>query len=88
LLFAVSFTQEAAFLFYGASMPLSTAGGYAGRELRAVPNRLLRREDEIGCAVVAPVDALDRPATGSPRKRDGHHHESVRELLQRAARGV
>jgi hypothetical protein len=31
----------------------------------ALPNRLLRREGEIGCAVVAPVDALDRPATGS-----------------------
>jgi hypothetical protein len=34
----------------------------------AVPNRLLRREGEIGCAVVAPVDALDRPATGSTKE--------------------
>ena len=64
VLLAVPFSQEAAFLFYGASMLLGAACSYAGCELFAIPNWLLRREDEIGCPVFGPVDAVERERTG------------------------
>src|SRR5215469_16127355 len=53
-------TSDAALLFYGASLLLAAARGYAGCEVLAVPNWLLRRDDEVGCVVFAPVDALER----------------------------
>ncbi len=64
VLLAVPLTREAAFFFYGASMLLAAARGYAGCELFAIPNWLLRREDEIGCPVFGPVDAVERERTG------------------------
>jgi hypothetical protein len=56
----LSFTSDAALVFYGASMLLAAARGYAGCEVLAVPNWLLRRDDQVGCVVFAPVDALER----------------------------
>ena len=56
----LSFTSDAALIFYGASLLLAAARGYAGCEVLAVPNWLLRRDDQVGCVVFAPVDALDR----------------------------
>lgn len=56
----LGFTSDAALIFYGASMLLAAARGYAGCEVLAVPNWLLRRDDQVGCAVFAPVDALER----------------------------
>lgn len=64
VLLAAPFTREAAFFFYGTSMLLAAARGYAGCELFAVPNWLLRREDEIGCPVFGPVDAVEHERTG------------------------
>jgi hypothetical protein len=56
----LSFTSDAALVFYGASMLLAAARGYAGCEVLAVPNWLLRRDDQVGCVVFAPVDAIER----------------------------
>jgi hypothetical protein len=56
----LSFTSDAALIFYGASLLLAAARGYAGCEVLAVPNWLLRRDDQVGCLVFAPVDALER----------------------------
>jgi hypothetical protein len=56
----LEFTSDAALIFYGASMLQAAARGYAGREVLAVPNWLMRREDQVGCVVLAPVDALER----------------------------
>jgi hypothetical protein len=56
----LAFTSDAALLFYGASMLLAAARGYAGCEVLAVPNWLLRRDDQVGCVLFAPVDALER----------------------------
>jgi len=58
----LGFTSDAALLFYGASMLVAAARGYAGCEVLAVPNWLLRRDDQVGCLVFAPVDALERRA--------------------------
>jgi hypothetical protein len=56
-------TSDAALLFYGASMWLAAARGYAGCEVLAVSNWLLRRDDQIGCAVFWPIDRLERHRT-------------------------
>jgi hypothetical protein len=49
-------TSDAALLFYGASMLLAALRGYAGCEVLAVPNWLLDRDDQIGCALFWPID--------------------------------
>ena len=41
-------------------MLLAAARGYAGCEVLAVCNWLLRRHDEVGCLLFAPVDDLER----------------------------
>lgn len=56
----LSVTSDAALLFYGASMLLASARGYAGCEVTAVSNWLLRRDDQVGCALFLPVDHLER----------------------------
>ena len=56
----LSFTSGAAFLFYGASMLLAAVRGYAGCEVLAVSNWLLRRDDQVGCMVLSPIDHLER----------------------------
>ncbi|MGH3863786.1 hypothetical protein [Actinokineospora sp.] len=53
-------TSDATVIFYGASMLLAAARGYAGCEVLAVSNLLLRRDDQVGCVVFAPVDAIER----------------------------
>jgi hypothetical protein len=52
-------TSDAALLFYGASMLLAAVRGYAGCEVLAVSNWLLRRDDQVGCAVFWPIDQLE-----------------------------
>ncbi len=53
-------TSDAALVFYGASMLLAALRGYGGCEVLAVPNWLLRRDDQVGCAVFWPIDRLER----------------------------
>jgi hypothetical protein len=54
------FTSDAALLFYGASMLLAALRGYAGCEVLAVSNWLLRRDDQVGCVVFWPIDQFER----------------------------
>ena len=56
----LSFTSGAAFLFYGASMLVAAARGYAGCEVLAVSNWLLRRDDQVGYMVLSPIHQLER----------------------------
>ncbi|MGH3863795.1 hypothetical protein [Actinokineospora sp.] len=60
---ALAATSDAALIFYGASMLLAAVRGYAGCEVLAVSNWLLRRDDQIGCVVFGPVDAVERSRT-------------------------
>ena len=53
-------TSDATLVFYGASMLLAAAAGYAGCEVLAVPNWLLGRDDQVGCAVFGPLDRRER----------------------------
>jgi len=57
---ALSVTSGAAMIFYGASMLLAASRGYAGCEVLAVSKWVLHRDDQIGCLLFAPVDALAR----------------------------
>jgi hypothetical protein len=61
---AVDVSSDAALLFYGASMLVAAGRGYAGCEVLAVSNWLLRRDDQIGCAVFWPIDALEARRIG------------------------
>jgi hypothetical protein len=56
---ALSVTSDAALLFYGTSMLLAAARGYAGCEVLAISNWLLRRDDQIGCMLFWPVDTAE-----------------------------
>jgi hypothetical protein len=60
----LAFTSDAAVYFYGASMLLAAVRGYAGCEVLAVSNWLLRRDDQVGCVVFLPVDAVEARLSG------------------------
>jgi hypothetical protein len=72
---AVGELSDAALLFYGASMLLAAARGYAGCEVVAISNWLLGRDDRMGCAAFWPFDAWEArdagqivAAAGGPRE--------------------
>jgi hypothetical protein len=62
-LFIIPFTREAALLFFGASLLLAAARGYAGCEVLAITNWLLRRDDQVGCVVFSPLDEVEARVT-------------------------
>ena len=70
---AISFIGFAAFVFYGASMLLAALRGYAGCEVLAASNWLLHRDDQIGCLVLSPVDALEKRYRRSLRPAPDAH---------------
>ena len=55
----LSFSSNAAFVFYGASMLLAAARGYGGCEVLAISNWILGRDDQIGCLVLSPIDSYE-----------------------------
>lgn len=57
---ALSSTSDAALIFYGASMLLAAVRGYGGCEVLAVSNWVLRRDDQVGCLLFAPLDHAER----------------------------
>src|SRR5215469_11508027 len=56
----LSVTSDAALIFFGSAMALTALRGDAGCELLTPSNWLLRRHDQIACAVFASFDALDQ----------------------------
>ena len=50
----------------GLAMLLAAARGYAGCEVLAISNWLLRRDDQLGCMVFAPVDLAETQLRRSP----------------------
>ena len=59
----IDFLSDAALLFFGSSMLLSAYRGYAGCEVLAIPNWLLRRDDQVGCVLFDSIDTLENRAT-------------------------
>jgi hypothetical protein len=66
----LSFTSNAALVFYGASMLLAAARGYRGCEVLAISNWILRRDDQIGCLVLSPIDDYERRLKSTHSGRD------------------
>ena len=64
----LSFTSDAALIFYGASMLLAAVRGYGGCEVLAISNWVLRTDDQVGCFVLGPVDDAERRL----RQRQAH----------------
>jgi len=57
-------------LFYGGAMLLAAARRNCGCEVTAASNAILGRDDQLGCALFAPVDGLERarrPVTAGGR---------------------
>ncbi len=54
------FTSDATLIFVGSSLVLAAFRGSAGCEFLALSNWLLRRTDQIACAVFTPIDSLDQ----------------------------
>jgi hypothetical protein len=54
------FTSDATLIFVGSSLLLATLRGDAGCEFLALSNWLLRRNDQVACAVFTPIDSLER----------------------------
>jgi hypothetical protein len=55
----LSFTSDVVLIFYGGSMLLAALLGYAGCEVTAISNWILRRDDQIGCVVFTPIDYVE-----------------------------
>lgn len=64
-----SFTSDAAIVFVGCSMILAALLGYAGCEFLAFSNWLLRRRDQIACAIFTPIDSLEHRSLHSQIER-------------------
>jgi hypothetical protein len=54
------FTSDATLIFVGGSLLLAAFRGSAGCEFLALSNWLLRRHDQLACAVFTPIDSLER----------------------------
>jgi hypothetical protein len=61
-LFFLPATAGPAFVFYGFSMLVAAATRSGGCEVTAISNALLRRDDQIGCPLFAPVDLVAQRA--------------------------
>jgi hypothetical protein len=57
---SLSVLSDAALVFVGTTMLVAALRGYAGCEVLAISNWVLRRDDKIGCLVFAPVDLVER----------------------------
>lgn len=57
---AVSVLSDAALIFYGTTMLVAAARGYAGCEVLAISNWVLGRDDQVGCLLFEPIDRAER----------------------------
>ena len=60
----VSIVPEAAALFYGSMALVAGLQGNRGCEITALANWLRGRDDQVGCPLFEPFDALDRRRRG------------------------
>jgi hypothetical protein len=52
-------TGGAATLFYATTILAAAWRGQPGCEITVLPNWILRRDDQVGCPIFAPIDALE-----------------------------
>jgi len=59
------FTSDATLIFVGSCLLLAALRGEAGCEFLALSNWLLRRDDQVACAVFTPIDSLEQRGSRS-----------------------
>ena len=69
LVLSFVFAGEVLLLFYGSMMLVAAVSGSGGCEVTAVSNWLRGRDDQLGCPLFAPLDALDRASGAKPARR-------------------
>jgi hypothetical protein len=62
-------TVGTAFLFYGASMLVAAVRRAGDCEVTAISNAVLGRDDQVGCPLFWPVDALEAATRRTRRQR-------------------
>lgn len=62
----IAVLSDAALIFYGSTMLVAAWRGYAGCEVLAISNWVLRRDDQVGCLLFEPIDRIDHPVQGDP----------------------
>ena len=72
-LFLVAETQDAALLFFGSSLILAALRGYAGCEVLAISNWLLRRDDQVAVGVEGEVPRV----VAADEARQNHQAMSI-----------
>jgi hypothetical protein len=53
------YTGGAATLFYATTLLVAAWRGQPGCEITVLSNWILRRDDQVGCPLFAPIDALE-----------------------------
>lgn len=71
VLYLIPATSDSALVFYGLSILLAGIRGYSGCEILAISNTVLRRDDQIGCAVFTPLDMLEQRMSRRPKAPAG-----------------
>jgi hypothetical protein len=61
----LGFTSDATLIFVGGSLLLAALRGDAGCEFLALSNWLLRRSDQMACAIFTPIDSLEQRGSRS-----------------------
>jgi len=75
-LLANRYTAGGAELFYGTTLLVAAWRAQPGCEATILSNLILRRDDQIGCPVFTPIDAIEARRTGRGRRPSGHTQAS------------
>ena len=59
ILYMIDYTVDAAALFYGVTLLVSAWRAQPGCEATVLSNWILRRDDQLGCPVLAPIDEAE-----------------------------
>jgi hypothetical protein len=74
-LVANPYTGGAVALFYAAALLVAVWRGQAGCEVTVLSNWILRRDDQVGCPLFAPIDAAEARRRPRPPGRPAAAHD-------------
>jgi hypothetical protein len=69
------YTGAAATLFYGATLLGAAWRGVPGCEMTVLSNWILRRDDQVGCPIFSPIDAVEARRRGRRARRPVAAHD-------------
>ncbi|MGH3133894.1 MAG: hypothetical protein ACRDNY_09200 [Gaiellaceae bacterium] len=68
-LYMIEYANDAAALFYGVTLLVAARRAQPGCEATVLSNWILRRDDQIGCPVLAPIDEAEARLTARTHRR-------------------